>query len=397
MSSADRSPLADRWSLDPAVCFLNHGSFGACPIEVMAHQQSLRDRAEREPVRFMVEELPALVDNSRAELASFLGADASGLAFVTNATEGVNAVLASFPFRQGDEVLTTDHEYNACLCALDYFTRRAGAKVVVAHVPFPIDRPSRVTDAIMEKITSRTRLAMISHITSPTALIFPIADIVRSLRARGVATLVDGAHAPGMVPLDLRAIDADYYTGNCHKWLCAPKGAAFLHVGSHAPHPVMPTVISHGYGAPPDSRPDLHRLFDWSGTRDHSAVLCIPEAISVIGSMRPGGWDQVMRENHELALAAQDVLCEALSCAPPAPPEMIGSMAALPISDAPGATPSGRPYHDALQLALLHGHGIQAPVSYYPRPPARVIRVSAQRYNSIGQYERLARVLPALL
>lgn len=348
---------------------------------------------EREPVRFMVEELPTLLERSRAALASFIGADEQGLVFVANATQGVNTVLASFPLNEGDEIIATSHEYNACLCALDFYARRAGARVVRVEVAFPIESPAQVTSAILNAVTDRTRLALISHITSPSALIFPIQEIVRTLERRGVATLVDGAHAPGMVPLDVRAIGADYYTGNCHKWMCAPKGAAFLHVRADRREGLMPLTISHGYNAPDDGRPALHRLFDWTGTGDPTPVLSIPEAIETIGGLAPGGWPEVMRLNHELVLQARDLLCKALGCAPPAPDEMLGSMAALPITDAPGPTPSGRPYHDALQLELLRRHRIQVPVSYFPKAPARAIRVSAQQYNSIGQYERLAGAL----
>ncbi|MCA9305606.1 MAG: aminotransferase class V-fold PLP-dependent enzyme [Phycisphaerales bacterium] len=381
------------WSLDPGVYFLNHGSFGACPVAVQAHQQLLRERMEREPVRFMVEELPGLIEASRSALASFLGADADGVVFVGNATQGVNTVLASFPFAGGDEIVTTDHEYNACRCALEHYAGRAGAKIVVAPVPFPIRDPSEVTEAVLGAVTARTRLAMISHITSPSALIFPIGEIVRGLRERGAMTLVDGAHAPGMVSLDLNAIDADYYTGNCHKWMCAPKGAAFLHVREDRREALMPMSISHGYNAPDDGRPVLHRLFDWTGTSDPTAVLSIPSAIETVGAMAADGWEGVMRANHELALRARDILCGALACDPPAPDEMLGSMAAMPIPDAPGMTPSGRPYHDALQVEILRRHGVQAPVSYFPRAPKRVIRVSAQRYNTVEQYQRLASAL----
>ena len=381
------------WSLDPGVCFLNHGSFGACPIAVQAHQQLLRERMESEPVRFMVEELPGLIEASRSALASFLGADADGLVFVSNATQGVNTVLASLPFAGGDEIVTTDHEYNACRCALEHYAGRAGAKIVVAPVPFPIREPSQVTEAVLGAVTARTRLAMISHITSPSALIFPIGAIVRELRERGVVSLVDGAHAPGMVALNLNAIDADYYTGNCHKWMCAPKGAAFLHVRADRHEGLMPMSISHGYNAPDDGRPALHRLFDWTGTSDPTALASIPCAIETVSALMADGWEGVMRANHDLAVRARDVLCEALGCDPPAPDEMLGSMAAMPIPDAPGKTPSGRPYHDALQVEILRRHGVQAPVSYFPRAPKRVMRVSAQRYNTVEQYQRLASAL----
>jgi len=213
------------WSLDRAVTFLNHGAFGACPLPVLEAQQRLREQLEREPLRFFTREFEELLDAARTQLAAFIGADAAELVFVPNATTGVNSVLRSLLFNPGDELLTTNLEYNACRNALDFVATRTGAKVVVATVPFPLDSPNQVVEVVMERLSPRTRLALLDHVTSQTGLIFPIQELVSQLAARGVDTLVDGAHAPGMVPLHLHEIGATYYTGNCHKWLCAPKSA----------------------------------------------------------------------------------------------------------------------------------------------------------------------------
>src|SRR5438552_4100747 len=219
---------AELWPLERGVIFLNHGSFGACPTEVLRHQAALRAEMEREPVRFLSRELDDRLDAARAALAAFLGAEADDLAFVTNATSGVNAVLRSREFADGDELLTTDHAYNACKNALEYVARRTRARVVIAPIPFPVASSDEVVAAIMGRVTPRTRLALIDHVTSPTALVLPVERLIAELARRGIDGLVDGAPAPGMLPLDLPPLRATYYTGNCHKWLCAPKGSAFL-------------------------------------------------------------------------------------------------------------------------------------------------------------------------
>lgn len=388
--------MKQHWTLDPGITFLNHGSFGATPRAVLEKQQAWRARLELEPVRFFVRELEPLLDAARAELAEFLGAEREGLAFVPNATAGVNAVLRSLDLDKHDELLVTTHEYNACRNALEYVAGIEGAKIVVADVPFPIPSPEVVIERILEKVTTRTRLLLIDHVTSQTALVFPIERIVAELAQRGVDTLVDGAHAPGFVPLDLRSVGAAYYTGNLHKWVCAPKGAAFLYVRENRRASVHPAMISHGANSPRRDRSRFLIEFDWTGTFDPTPWLCVPDAIRFMGSLLPGGWISLVQRNRELALRARDLLCGTLGIDPPAPDSMLGAMASLPLPD--GATADAPAlYGDPLQDRLLYEHHIEVPIVPWPHPPHRLLRISAQVYNVFDEYERLAAVLKSEL
>lgn len=388
--------MREHWILDPAVVFLNHGSFGATPRAVLARQSEWRTRMEQEPVKFLAREIDDLLDAARADVARFLGASPDDLAFVPNATAGVNAVLRSRDFAPGDELLVTNHEYNACRNALEYVGRRTGAKVVVIEVPFPISGPDVVVERVMNSVTPRTRLLLIDHVTSQTALVFPIAEIIAAMKARGVEVMVDGAHAPGMLPLDLASLGATYYTGNLHKWVCAPKGAAFLFVSADRRPAVHPLSISHGANSARTDRSRFHLEFDWTGTSDPTAWLCIPDSIRFLGSLLPGGWPELMRRNHALALEARDILCAALEIEPPAPDAMLGSMAAVPLPDG-DAKIAPSLYGDALQDALFARHSIEVPIVPWPHPPRRILRVSAQIYNERSEYERLASAVTAEL
>jgi isopenicillin-N epimerase len=371
------------WLLDPDITYLNHGSYGATPIAVLAKQDEFRTQLEREPVRFMNRELEPLLDAARGELAQFVGADAADLAFIPNATAGVNAVLRSLDLDQHDELLVTDQEYNATRNTLDYVAGLEGAKVVVAEIPFPIVSPDVIIERLLEKVTERTRLVIVDHVVSQTALIFPVARIVAEMRARNIDVLVDGAHAPGMLPLDLRELGAAYYTANLHKWVCAPKGAAFLYVRPNRRIGLRPVAISHGANATRSDRSRFHLEFDWTGTFDPSAWLCVPESIRYMASIVDGGWPEIMRRNHDLALRARDVLCSHLQIEKPAPDEMLGSMAAIPVADG-----------DWIELQdELFAKGIEVPIMPWPNPPKRLLRVSAQLYNTLDDYEKLAKVL----
>lgn len=380
------------WGLAPRTVFLNHGSFGACPKAVLAAQTEFRRRMEAEPIEFLWRRYEEPLDRARNALATFVGARRKDLVFVPNATTAVNAVVRSLELRPGDELLTTAHDYNACRNVLVEAARRAGAKMVVADVPFPVGKPEEILEAIMRAVTRRTRLAMIDHVSSHTALIFPIKRIVRELEGRGVDTLVDGAHALGMVPLNITRLRPAYYTGNLHKWVCAPKGAAFLWVREDKQDGLQPAVISHGNN---QLRPGYTRFqdrFDWAGTVDPSAKFSVADAIQWMAKLLPGGWREIRQRNHELAVKARRILCERLGTEPMCPESMLGSMATVRLpARFQGRQLNGR--FEEEQVKLYRDFGIEVPFLRIGTPTERYIRVSAQLYNSVEEYEYLAEAL----
>lgn len=389
MPLPEPSPFAHHWNLDPAVVFLNHGSFGACPRVVLERQQELRARLERNPVQFVHRDAEQLLDAARGSLAAFVGCDPNDLAFVPNATTGVNTVLRSLDFAAGDEILVTDHEYNACRNAVDFVAARSGARVVTAPLPFPLTGAAAVIDAVLAHVTARTRLLLVDHVTSPTGLVLPVRELVQALAARGVDTLVDGAHAPGMVPLQLDELGAAYYTGNCHKWLCTPKGSALLYVRRDRQQHIRPLAISHGANSPRQDRTRFRLEFDFTGTDDLTPFLCIDTALRFLDGLLPGGIPSLQAHNRALALGARERLCAAAGTAPPAPAALLGSLASvlLPPSAATVLPPHGE---DPLQAMLRQRHSIEVPVMRWPSPPLRLLRISAQIYNSEAQYDHLA-------
>lgn len=375
--------MRHHWALDRHVSHLNHGSYGATPRVVLDAQRRIRDEFEANPTGFVEDRYFDELGEVRQRLAGFLGADSASLAFVANATTGVAAVIGSLELSEGDEILTTDHAYNACRNIVDVAAGRAGARVVIAPVRFPESSPDQAAESVLSHVGSRTRIVMIDHVTSPTALVLPVQQIVAELEPE-VPVLVDGAHAPGMIEVALDQLGASYYAGNLHKWVCAPKGAGFLAVAERHRDSTRPPIISHGWNTPRGETSMFHRLFDWVGTFDPSAWLAIPSALTVMAGMDVGGWPGVMAANRSLAIAARDVLSSQLSIPPPAPNSMIGSMAAVPLRDArPGLA------------KRLREQRIVAAVSPWPDQDSYVLRVSAQRYNTLDEYERLAAAIIA--
>jgi isopenicillin-N epimerase len=342
---------------------------------------------EREPVDFLVANLPGRLNAARETLAAFLGANPSDLVFVTNATAGVNAVLRSLSLGAGDELLLTNLTYAACRKTADFVALQTGARVVVAQLPFPCRDEEELIAPVLRAVTPRTRLVLLDHVTSPTALILPVARLVRELEARGVDTLVDGAHAPGMVPLALSELGAAYYTGNAHKWLCAPKGAAFLHVRRDRHENLHPNAISHGYPA------GFRAEFDWTGTFDPTPWLCIPESLRFMSAVLPGGWPQVMSANRNLVLQARALFLESTGSDAPCPESMIGSMASLPLPQASPGSPAQRLDYKGLH-DWFRARGVE---TWLYAQPVLLLRLSAQLYNNLDQFKLLARLLEEAL
>ena len=395
---------ASAWGLDPSITFLNHGSCGACPRPVLAAQQAWRDAMEAEPIDFLGRQLAALMDGTRAALAAFLGADGEDLVFVPNATAGISTVLRSVRFQPGDQLLATSLEYNASLNALRYAAERDDAQVVIADIALPVLDRDAVVAAVLAHVTPQTKLALLSHITSPTGVILPIAELVRELDRRGIDSLIDGAHGPGMVPIDLDTLGAAYYTGNGHKWLSAPKGSAFLHVRRDRQTGIRPLAIGHGANVPLAGRSRFRLEHDVMATQDPTPYLGMGAAITFMGSLLPGGWQSLMDANHALALEARDVLCDALDVAPLVADDMVGSIAAVPLRRPGSALPPGS--GAAIHEQLFHEHRIEVPIYEIPGGPIApdgsaesitFVRISAQHYNSIEQYRRLAPILAALV
>ncbi len=399
------SPVTE-WALDPTVTFLNHGSFGACLRAILEVQRGWRDKVEANPVRMLGRDLEDLLDWSRSEIGGFVGANADDLALLPNATAGINAVVRSLRWKPGDEVLATDHAYNASLNALRFAAGPSSARVVVAHIPFPTQSPDEVFDAVMAAVTPNTRFAMLEHVTSPTSLIFPVERLVPALAERGVDVLIDGAHAPGMVPLRLAELAPAYYVGTTHKWVCAPKGSAFLFVRRDRQALVKPLAISNGAT---DTRTDRSRFrldFDWTGTFDPTAWLTIPAAIDGLGEMLPGGWPALIGINRQLMLRAREMLAAALHTAVQSPDSMTGSMASLRLPGGPWPRAEAIRRKEMIEGAIW-GRRFEVPLVVWPSPwlvdsgdlPEStefdlLVRISAHAYNYLGQYERLASILP---
>jgi isopenicillin-N epimerase len=373
--------LRGEWPLDPDVSYLNHGGFGATPSAVLAAQQDWRDRIERNPTAFLGRALPAALRQSATAIASALGASADDLVFVENATSGLNAVLRSLAFAPGDEILVTSLAYPAIRNAARFAAERAGATLVEAPVPLPVCDPDRFAGAVAACIGRRTRLIVLDHIASASALVLPVAVIASIARAAGARVLVDGAHAPGQIALDLPALGVDWYVGNLHKWYFAPRGCGVLWAAPAAQAGLHPLAISHGLGQ------GYAAEFDWTGTHDFTAALAAPAGLAF--HRRLGG-PALMARNAALAAAASHLLAQAWQTEPAGPPQMFAAMASVRLPAQGAASPAR-----AQQIAawLAEAHHIEAAV--FAESGALWLRVAAQAYNERAEYERLAAIVAA--
>ena len=375
--------MRDEFLLDPNITFLNHGSYGACPREVFKTYQDWQLEMERNPVLFLGRRSAALLREARSALAAYLGASTDDLVFVSNATTGVNIVARSFDLKAGDEVLTTDLEYGACIATWERVCRERGAALRRVSVPLPFDA-ARFVDQLFESATPRTRLLFVSHMASTTALTLPVAALCARARAAGITTLIDGAHAPGHLDLQLDTLGADFYTGNCHKWLCAPKGSAFLHARREHHSRLDAPVVSWGYlaqeGAPADrdgftGASTFERRLQWQGTRDLAAFLSVPAAIAWQARR---GWAAQRARCHGMAMELMHRLGRHFELAPIGQDSDFGQMAPIPVPHADAG---------ALRRHLYDTHRIEVPVTQHG---GRVfVRVSVQAYNTADELQGL--------
>lgn len=379
------NPLRPHYLLDPDVIFLNHGSFGACPRPVFEAYQRWQAELERQPVEFLGRRITGLMAEARARLAAYLQADADSLVFFPNPTTAMNVAARSLALQPGDEILTTDHEYGAMDRTWRFMCAQTGARYVRRPIPLPVTTPADFVEAFWAGVTERTRAIFISHLTSPTALIFPVAEICRRARSAGILTLVDGAHAPGQLPVRLAELGADIYTGACHKWLGSPKGSAFLYARPEAQAWLRPLVVSWGWESDTPSGSAYVDHHEWQGTRDMAAYLATPAAIEFQAAH---DWDRVRAECHALTLDTRRRL-NALTGLPAISPdsgEWLGQLAAVRLPAVDGA---------ALKAALYDRFRIEVPVVSWGGE--LFLRVSFQGYNSRADADALVAALRQLL
>jgi isopenicillin-N epimerase len=380
--------LQQHFLLDPSIHFLNHGSFGAAPKPVFESYQRWQRRLESQPVFFLGREHNSLLKESRTALGAFLNTDADDLVYIPNATHGVNIIARSIRLQASDEVLTTDHEYGACDFTWDFLCGKIGAKYIHQPIALPAESEDRIIDQFWLGVTQRTKIIYLSHITSPTALRLPVEKICARARAQGILTLVDGAHAPGQIDLDLQSIGADFYTGNLHKWLMAPKGAAFLYARREVQHLVEPLIVSWGYGNDPalGSGSRFVDLFQWTGTHDPAAYLAVPDAIQFL---RDHHWDQVRGACHQALKQTIERVCDLVKM-PSAYPLESDFYAQMGIAPLPAKIDVS-----VLKVRLYDEHKIEIPLIAWK--DRKFARISIQGYNTPDDTDALIEALRVLL
>jgi isopenicillin-N epimerase len=387
-NAAPISAAAEYFQLRRDITFLNHGSYGACPTPVFETYQRWQRELEAQPVAFLGRRLDGLLADARTPLAAYLGTDAANLVFVPNATHGVNIVARSLQLEPGDEVLGTDHEYGAVERTWRFLCGQSGAHYRSQHIPLPVTDAAAIVEQLWQGVTERTRVIVVSHISSPTALIFPVAEICRRAREQGILTIMDGAHAPGQIDLALDALGADFYAGNCHKWLSSPKGAAFLYARPERQPLLQPLVVSWGWESREPGPSPFQDYYGWIGTDDPSAYLSVPAAIEF---QQQHNWPEVRARCHQLAAEAAERIGQLTGLSPISPDsaEWWEQMCAIPLPAREGMTA------ERLQAALWEQHQVEVPIVEWQG--RRFVRVSIQAYNSPRDVDRLVEALSQLL
>ncbi|MDQ1265255.1 MAG: Aminotran 5 protein [Bacteroidota bacterium] len=370
--------IRNLWYLDDSVIFLNHGSFGAAPKVVIEAAHQYQQRLERQPLSFFFDEYPEMMKSTIQKLHKFIGASPNSVAFVENASTGISTVLREFcpDFASGDEILTLNQAYPAIRNAMKYMAEKFQLKYVECNVPFPVYDNKTIIEAIAAGVTDRTRLAVIDHITSPTGIILPVREIAEMLKSRGVIVAIDGAHAPGMIPLDIESIGADFYTGNCHKWLFSPKGAALLWASEEYRDKLHPLCISLFYNK------GFSEEFLWTGTKNPAPWLAVKDGIEFHQSL---GSDELMKHNHDLAVEARKLIAGKLNIEIPVPDDFLGSIAALEMKGFNNPT-----HEDTMKLRFRMLKEFHIEVPFFDFDGRLWLRFSAQAYNELEEYAKLA-------
>lgn len=372
--------LKNYFSLDPEIHFLNHGSFGACPIPVFEAYQEWQRQLERQPVLFLGRQFDALLSESRTRLGEYLNAAAANLVYIPNATHGVNIIARSLRFQPGDEILTTNHEYGACDYTWEFICQKNGAVYIHQPIPLPARSSEEILELFWQGVTSRTKVIFLSHITSPTALCLPVEEICTRARQSGILTLIDGAHAPGQIPLSLDSLGADFYTGNCHKWMLCPKGAGFLYARPEVQSLIEPLIVSWGFHSTPQTTLGSRFIdyLQWTGTKDPSAYLAVPAAIHF---QQDHHWDEVRRACHTLLQSTIQRICTlfSLQSAYPLESDLYHQMGIAPLpAHADLAALSSRLYDEFnVEVPLIDWNG------------QKFVRISVQAYNSQADLDAL--------
>jgi isopenicillin-N epimerase len=376
---------ADQFLLDPDIHFLNHGSFGACPKPVFETLVAWQRQVEAHPVELLDRRMAQEMKSSRSALADFLNCPVEDVVYFPNPTTAINMVARSLTLKPGDEILTSDHEYGAMDRTWNFIAEKTGARYLAQPIPLPVTDHETFIETFWQGVTPRTRVIFLSHITSQTALIFPIAEICRKAREAGILTIIDGAHAPGQIPVDLLKISPDVYTGACHKWMCAPKGAAFLYARKEVQAWLDPLVVSWGYQAEHPSDSQFVDHHEWQGTRDISAFLSVPAAIRF---QREHEWDQVQADCHQMVLEARTRLHHLTGLPKICPDglEWLGQMAAIPLPELD---------IQRLKMRLYHQFKVEVPV--YRWQGRAFLRVSVQGYTTQQDLDALEAGLMELL